>query len=122
MSGIADGNGSLRMAQDSEVRQMVESAVAQVLTKRLPNLQEELVQRVLESLPASVPSGATSGTGAGALLRAIAHIQSSTTQKEILKALLDGGSVHSSRLALFVVKAGAATGWQCRGFGEDDVV
>ena len=99
---------------------MVESAVARVLAKQLPDLQEELVQRVLESLPA--PSAAASGAGAGALLEATANIQSHTTQKEILKALLDGGSAHCSRLALFVVKAGAATGWQCRGFGEDDVV
>ena len=45
-----------------------------------------------------------------------------TTQKEILRALLTAGSEHCSRIALFVVKAGVATGWQSRGFGEDEVV
>ena len=109
------------MADHSEIRQIVEGAVARVLAKRLPELQEELVRRVLESLPAPAPSSATPGAGAGALLQAIADIQASATQKEILKALLDGGSAHCSRIALFVVKAGAATGWQSRGFGEGDI-
>ena len=36
--------------------------------------------------------------------------------------MLDAGSAYGSRLALFVVKAGAASGWQGRGLGEDDAV
>jgi hypothetical protein len=39
-----------------------------------------------------------------------------------LRALLDTGSAHCARIALFVVKAGAASGWQSRGFGDDEVV
>jgi hypothetical protein len=121
---IAARNGFLSMAEHSEVQQIVESAVARVLAKRLPELQEELVRRVLEALPAtaSQPSHAAPGAGAATLLQAIANIQASATQKEILKELLDGGSGHCSRIALFVVKAGAATGWQSRGFAEQDVV
>ena len=45
-----------------------------------------------------------------------------TTQKEILRALLEAGSAYGSRVALFVVKAGAATGWQGRGLGDDDAI
>ena len=114
------------MAEHSEVQQIVESAVARVLAKRLPELQEELVQRVMEALPtpgaSPVAAAGTAGAGAATLLPAIAGIQASATQKEILKALLDGGSAHCSRIALFVVKAGAANGWQSRGFAEEDVV
>ena len=36
--------------------------------------------------------------------------------------MLDAGRSYGSRVALFVVKAGAATGWQGRGLGEDDAV
>ena len=109
------------MAEHSEVQQIVESAVARVLAKRLPELQAELVKRVLEALPAPAPAQAAPGGGAATLLQSIANIQANNTQKEILKALLDGAGAHSSRIALFVVKAGAATGWQSRGFGEEDV-
>jgi len=110
------------MAEHSEVQQIVESAVARVLAKRLPELQAELVQRVLEALPAPAPAQAAPGGGAATLLQSIANIQANNTQKEILKALLDGACTHSARIALFVVKAGAATGWQSRGFAEEDVV
>jgi hypothetical protein len=111
------------MAETSEVRQIVERAVAQVLAHQLPQLQAELVQRVLETLPASTESPVPStGAAAGDLVKAVGAIHASTTQKEILRALLDGGSAHSARVALFVVKAGAATGWQSRGFAEDDAI
>ena len=110
------------MAEHSEVQQIVESAVARVLAKRLPELQAELVKRVLEVLPAPASAQAAHGGGAATLLQAIADIQANTTQNEILKALLDGASGHSSRVALFVVKAAAATGWQSRGFAEEDLL
>ena len=57
------------------------------------------------------------------MLKAIAAIQAGTTQKEILRALLDNSVHYSGRGALFVIKAGAATGWQGRGFshGEDPI-
>jgi len=39
--------------------------------------------------------------------------------REILRALLDNTVRYSGRVALFVIKAGAATGWQGRGFTKD---
>jgi hypothetical protein len=112
------------MAENSEVQQIVERAVAHVLANQLPKLQAELVQRVLEVLPApaSEASSPSAGAGASSLLQAVGNIQAGTTQKEILRALLDSGSAHCSRVALFVVKAGAASGWQGRGFADDDAV
>ena len=114
------------MAENSEIQQIVERAVAQVLANQLPKLQAELVQRVLEVLPAPAAEGASpsasAGAGASSLLHAVGSIHAGTTQKEILRALLDSGSAHCSRIALFVVKAGTASGWQGRGFADDDAV
>src|SRR3981081_3659400 len=114
------------MAENSEVQQIVERAVAQVLANQLPKLQAEIVQSVLEVLPAPAAEGASpsasAGAGASSLLHAVGRIHAGTTQKEILRALLDSGSAHCSRIALFVVKAGAGGGGEGRGFADDDAV
>jgi hypothetical protein len=113
------------MAESNELRQAVERAVAQVLDLQLPKLQAELVKRVLAELPAATAAAAATSAGVGAqgsLVQSVGSIHAGTTQKEILRALLDAGSSYATRLALFVVKGGAATGWQSRGFGEDDAV
>ena len=105
---------------DSKLQQIVERAVAQVLDRQLPKLQAELVDRVMAELPAS--GSASSEGGAASLVQAVATVHAGSTQKEILRALLDAGSAYGSRVALFVVKAGAAHGWQGRGFRNDEAV
>jgi hypothetical protein len=116
------------MADSKELQQIVERAVAQVLDRQLPKLQSELVERVIAELPAAPAVSAESGAGSGIqgghanLVQAVASIHAGTTQKEILRALLEAGSAYGSRIALFVVKAGAASGWQSRGLGGDDAV
>jgi len=108
-----------------DLQQIVEHAVAQVLERQLPKLQAELVERVLAELPAVPAAGAGTGSGSGnhgGLVQAVASVQTGSTQKEILRALLDAGSAYGARVALFVVRAGAANGWQGRGLGEDDAV
>ncbi len=106
-----------------EMEQAVTRAVAQALQEKLPELQSQVVQRVLETLPAQAGAAApAAGDNANGLVEAVSKIHAGTTQKEILRALLDAGSAHCARIALFVVKAGAATGWQARGFGDDEVV
>ena len=107
-----------------ELQEIVERAVAQVLKRHLPKLQAEIVESVLAELPARSPAA---GAGAaspmpGGLVHAIAGIHGGGTQKEILKALLDAGTAYASRLALFVVKGGSASGWQARGLGDDDLI
>ncbi len=112
------------MADSKDLQQIVERAVAQVLDRQLPLLQAELVARVVAELPAapaaSVP--AAGGPTQGNLVQAVASIHAGSTQKEILRALLDAGGTYAARVALFVVKAGAANGWQSRGFGNDDAI
>src|SRR5208282_4443405 len=115
-------NGSLSMADSKQLQQIVERAVAQALDRQLPKLQADLVKSVLAELPALAGSAAAAESGAGSavqsgLVQAIASIHAGATQKEILRALLDAGSAYGARVALFVVKAGAASGWQGRGFG-----
>jgi hypothetical protein len=107
------------MADNSEIQQAVGKAVAQALAGEVPRLQEELVRRVLDAMPASSAAG---GGDATKLLQSVTGVQTGSTQKEILRALIDGGSTHCARAALFVVKAGTATGWQGRGFSDDDSV
>jgi hypothetical protein len=114
------------MAESKQLQQIVERAVAQVLDRQLPKLQTELVERVLAELPAAPAVSAETGAGSpvhhGNLVQAVASIHAGATQKEILRALLEAGSAYGSRIALFVVKAGAASGWQGRGLGDDDSV
>ena len=98
------------MADSKQFQQIVERAVAQVLDRAVPKLRGELVERVLADLPApttaSAPAGSATSSG---LVTAMASIHAGSTQKEILRALLDAGAGYASRIALFVVKAGAAT-------------
>ncbi len=106
-----------------KVRQAVEQAVAQALQAQLPQLQAEIVQQVLNALPAPAAAApAAAQTDSAALVQAVSNVHAGSTQKEILRALLDAGSGYCTRIALFVVKAGAASGWQSRGFGEEDPV
>jgi hypothetical protein len=113
------------MADSKDLQQIVERAVAQAIDRHLPKLQSELVRSVLAELPATSAAPATpaeSGAGASSLVAAVASIHAGATQKEILRALLDAGSSCASRVALFVVKAGAANGWQGRGFSDDEAI
>jgi hypothetical protein len=114
---MADQNGN-----QNETRQLVAEAVSKALAAQLPQLQSQIVQQVLESLPAqsNAPS-ADPREYTSALMSAVSSIHAGSSQKEILRALLDAGSGYCSRIALFVVKAGAASGWQSRGFGGDEI-
>jgi hypothetical protein len=114
-------------ARQKEMRETVERAVAQVLADQLGHLQRELVEHVLKALPAPA-SGKFAASqeaghgGTGNLLQSVASVHAGTTQKEILRALLESGSGYCARVALFVVKAGAAMGWQSRGFADDNSI
>jgi len=117
----------LTMAEKTEVEQIVERVVSRVLDNHVPELRNDLVRQVVEEFPhatAAAAAGVSGDSGSANLLKAISAIQSGTTQREILRALLDNTVRYSGRGALFVVKAGAATGWQGRGFTEngDDTI
>jgi hypothetical protein len=109
--------------KQNEVRQLVEQAVAQAFQAQIPQLQTQIVQQVLQALPApAIAAHAAGSEDSSSLVHAVSTIHAGSTQKEILRALLDSGSGYCARIALFVVKAGAASGWQARGFGDDEAV
>jgi hypothetical protein len=107
------------MAENTPVEQIVERAVARALESQVPELRQTLVRQVLEDVRPYLGGGAASG--ASDLLKAISAIHGGTTQKEILRALLEGTSGYSGRAALFVVKSGSATGWQGRAFDTEGI-
>jgi hypothetical protein len=113
------------MADRNEIEHIVERTVSQVLQGHFTQLREELVRRVLDELPrdSSVGAGSESTDATPAdLLRDVSTIHAGTTQKEILRALLDGVSHHAGRTALFVIKGASCSGWQGRGFEDNDAV
>ena len=120
---MADRNHKQDEAQAGGIEEIVASAVAQALHAHLPALQAQIVQQVLDVLPrrgadAAPPNGASSKP----LVHSVARIHAGTTQKEILRGLSGRRQVsYCSRIALFVVKAGAASGWQSRGFSDDEM-
>src|SRR5579864_645406 len=112
------------MAESKDLQQIVERAVARVLDLQVPKLRAEIVRSVMAELP-SLAAGAaepSSQISPSSLVQAVGGIHAGATQKEILRALLDSGSNYAARVALFVMRAGAANGWQSRGFGEDEAV
>jgi hypothetical protein len=110
------------MSQNS-VEEIVRAAVAQTLERQLASFRESVVQEVLREVgPALSPKPAQTGSSAAGLQKAVARIQAGTTQKEILRALLDNTVLYCGRAALFVVKNGSATGWQGTAFSNNDEV
>ena len=82
------------------------------------------MQQVLDVLPA--PRGADAAPPNGSVVQAVGSFRREdsrgTTQKEILRALLDAGSAHCARIALIRSEGGGGPGWQARGFGDDETV
>ena len=101
---------------------IVERVVTQVLENHAGQLRTEIVRRVMEEIAAQPAPESPAAANSADLARAVSEIQLGTSQKEILKALLDGCSSYAARVALFVVRGGNATGWQGRGFKANDAV
>ena len=112
------------MADRHEVQPIVERAVTHVLQAHLTQMREDLVRRVLAELPQDLGASGAEPGGANTadLLRAVLAIQAGNTQKEILRALLEGLGHYAGRTVLFVIRSGAASGWQGRGFEDNEAV
>lgn len=111
---------SERGSERNWVEPIVERVVDKVFQTQLVQLRSEITRRVAEEVAAQ-PSSAFSSTSAD-LARAITEIQLGSSQKEILRALLDASSRFAARVALFVVKGSNATGWQGRGFASNEAL
>ena len=111
------------MSENARVEEIVRNAVDQALERQLASLRDTVVQEVLRDIrPALAAKGGKAPSGSATLQKAVLAIQSGTTQKEILRALLDSTVLYSERAALFVIKNGAATGWQGISFAHNDAI
>ena len=113
------------MSERGWMEPIVERVVSQVLESHTVQLRNEIVRRVMEEIeaqPSATASSTASGGSSSDLARAVAEIQVGTSQKEILRALLDGCSRFAARAALFVVKGTHASGWQGRGFSSAEAL
>ncbi len=104
---------------------IVERVVSQVLDNHVAQLRQEIVRRVTEEIAGALegaPGSTAGGASSADLARAVAEIQLGTSQREILRALLEACGRHAARVALFVVKGGQAAGWQARGFARGEAL
>ena len=111
------------MSDRSWMEPLVERVVGEVLDSHAAQVRREIVRRVMEEVAAQPLAPVAPSTSASAdLFRAISDIQVGTSQKEILRALLESSSCCAARVALFVVKGNHATGWQARGFANSESI
>lgn len=111
------------MTDRSWMEPIVERVVTQSLENHAAQLRTEIVRQVMQEIAAHpAPAVAPAGASSIELAQALAEIQLGTSQKEILKALLDRCANYAARVALFVVKGNNASGWQGRGFSNNDGV
>src|SRR2546426_12056306 len=119
----ASGGTTTTMPERNAIEQIVERVVSQILESHVPQLRVDLVRRVLEELQPHLgqTSRAQSQENSPAnLLKAISAIHAGATQKEILRTLLDNTVRYSGRVALFVVRGGAANRWEGQGVENNE--
>ena len=123
------------MADPNKIAEIVERVVGEQLDAHVTQLRQDIVARVLEQVKPALEEAAkaqerskdkepvfTSAPPSAELDGAVSAIQDVTSQTDILRNLLEGCAKFCSRAALFVIRAGAANGWQARGFADDGVV
>lgn len=114
------------MADEPDIAELVNDAVAAVFAAHLPTFRDEVSKAVLESLNPVIEQHrlatqrskeGKSGTSSTDLLNvAVGSIYDSVSQSDILKSLLGGVSQFCARVALFVVKGNALNAWRSAGF------
>lgn len=108
------------MPRPTEIQNIIEEAVAEVLDAALPRLRSEIVRRAVEVVDSLAPAPGASPSDL--LNAAAAAIHESGSQADILRHLLEGEARFAGRVALFVVKGNAISGWQGIGFEENDAI
>ena len=108
------------MPRPTEIQNIIEEAVAEVLDAALPKLRSEIVRRAVEVVESLAPAPGASPSDL--LNAAAAAIHESGSQADILRHLLEGEARFAGRVALFVVKGTAISGWQGIGFEDNDAI
>jgi hypothetical protein len=118
----------------NQIRSSIERTVSQRLGEHLEQVRGEIVEQILREIEPVLASAGEQRTqsansadsqqpspAVGLLSSAVASIQESAVQADILKALLEGVAEFSARSALFVVRGTTLAGWQARGFSDDNI-
>lgn len=101
------------------IEQIVEKVISKVLNRHMDGLRDELVSSVLEEVkPQLGKSGDAGSGGAEGLLKAVAAIHEVSSQRDVLRVLLDNAASYCGRAALFIVKGASATGWHGQGLSD----
>ena len=108
------------MPRPTEIQTIIEEAVAEVLDAALPRLRSEIVRRAVEVVESLAPAPGASPSDL--LNAAAAAIHESGSQADILRHLLEGEARFAGRVALFVVKGNAISGWQGIGFEDNNAI
>lgn len=108
------------MPRPTEIQNIIEEAVAEVLDAALPKLRSEIVRRAVDVVESLAPAPGASPSDL--LNAAVAAIHESGSQADILRHLLEGEARFARRVALFVVKGNAISGWQGIGFEDNDAI
>lgn len=117
------------MAEQKDVSQAVQNAVASAIDSRIGALRDEITQQVLKSVEpllaqqgSAAPAYSPGGAPTDLLNAAVATIYDSNGQTDILRALLDGIAQFSARSILFVMRGGNLAAWQSRGFSNEGAI
>ena len=109
------------MSDLNRIRQKIEAIVTETAEQHAVALRDTMRKRLVEELNGDL-SHAPGAAPTDLLNAAVASVQDATAQTDILKSLLDGAVNFSRRAALLVVRGNTASGWQARGFVDNDLV
>lgn len=118
----------------SKTRETVDKVLPDVFADRFDELKKDCAVRIWKELEPMMGRGkgkerdredephAAASSSSGMLDAAVASIQDASSQSEILRNLLEGSANFSGRVALFIVKGNNLSGWQGRGFRDNEKV
>jgi hypothetical protein len=113
------------MGESNNIREIIERVVSVTLATHVPALKDELVERACEQFEGLMPATVTSPDLESAgdtdrLNAAVSSVLDSSSQADILGALVQGAANFAERAALFVVRGGSAIGWRATGLDNNE--
>jgi hypothetical protein len=105
-----------------DVQKIIDEAIAEVLEANIPRLRADIVRHATEAIEQATAAAVPEHSPSDLLNSAVAAIQETSSQAEILRRLLEGAAQFAARAALFVVKGKSMSGWQALGFADNDSI
>src|SRR5258708_17037441 len=108
------------MPSATDIQTIIEDAIADVLEASLPRLRAEIARQAAEEVESLIAAAGDSPVEL--LSAAVASIQETGSQAEILRRFLEGTARFAGRVALFVVKGKSVAGWQALGLENNESI